>query len=416
MNYLYAYYTEVIFLTFIVINHLTEIYLSRRQLETLQLNQAEVPSEFKSFITLDDHQKAISYSTSKLKLGQMHLIFDAILLFYWFPFRGAEKLYLTLPEVGLHREVLFLVSFSFIQFLLNLPWSIYSTFVLEESFGFNKSTPKIFVLDRIKGLALGAILGIPLLYMLIFLYQTLGQWWWFVSFIVLTTFQFILLWLYPSFIAPLFNKFRPLENEQLQNGIEGLVSNAGFKAQGVFVMDASKRSSHGNAYFTGLGKNKRVVFFDTLLEKLENSEVLAILAHELGHLKLKHIPKSIATSLALSFIGLFLMGKFATEAWFYNGHFLRIISPGALFLIFMQAVPMYTFWFGPIGSWISRKREFEADAYAATEARAEDLISGLLKLYKNNASPVVSDKIYSGFYYSHPPALERIKKLESLKR
>lgn len=415
MNYLYAYYTEVIFITFIVINHLTEIYLSRRQLNFLQMNQGEVPVEFKDFITLTDHQKAINYGRAKLWLGQMHLVWDATLLFYWFPFRGAEKLYLALPEMGIHREVFFLIAFGLIQFVLNLPWSVYSTFFLEEKFGFNKSTPKLFVIDRVKGLLLGAIIGVPVLYILIFVFQSLGDWWWLVSFLFLTAFQFVLVWLYPTVIAPIFNKFKPLESEELKKGIEALVARAGFKAHGVFVMDASTRSAHGNAYFTGFGKGKRVVFFDTLLTELKHSEVLAILAHELGHLKLKHIPKSLIMSVILSFLGFFLMGKVASETWFYSGHFVRIISPGVLFLLFTQAIPLYTFWFGPVGSWISRRREFEADAYAAKEAKAEDLISGLLKLYKQNASPVVTDKIYSGFYYSHPPALERIKKLESLK-
>lgn len=416
MENLYTYYTQVLFLTCIIVNHLFEIYLSRRQVTTLEKNRGEVPAEFCSFLTLSDHQKAISYATSKLRVGQMHLVYDCILLFYWFPFRGAETLYRILPGSDIHKEVLFLICFMLIQGLFNLPWSIYSTFVLEEKYGFNRSTPKLFIVDRIKGLILGSILGIPLLYGVLYLYLGVGQYWWLLSFIVLTLFQFTLVWLYPTLIAPLFNKFKPLEGEELKHGIENLVTRAGFNAKEVFVMDASKRSSHGNAYFTGFGKNKRVVFFDTLLKDLSNQEILAILAHELGHMKLKHIPKSLITSLVLSFIGFWLMGQVSNENWFYTGHFVRVMSPAVLFLLFMQVVPVYTFWFGPIGSWISRKREFEADEYAAGETKPDDLISGLLKLYKENASPVVTDKIYSGFYHSHPPALERIKKLESFKR
>lgn len=416
MENLYTYYTQILFLSFIIINHLFEIYLSRRQVTTLHAHRSEVPFEFGRFLTLDDHQKAISYATAKLNFGQVKLIWEVALLFYWFPFRGAEKLYLALSSSGMHREVLFLTSFVLIQMLLNLPWSIYSTFVLEQKFGFNRSTPKIFILDRIKGLAIAGILGVPLLYAMLFIFETTGKLWWLVAFIVVTIFQFTLVWLYPTVIAPLFNKFKPLESEELKSDIEKLVHNAGFNAKEVFVMDASKRSSHGNAYFTGFGKNKRVVFFDTLLKDLQNSEILAILAHELGHMKLKHIPKSLAMSLVISFAGFWLMGRLAQENWFYSGHFIRIISPGVLFLLFSQALPVYTFWFGPIGTWISRKREFEADGYAAQETKAENLISGLLKLYQQNASPVVTDKVYSGFYHSHPPALERIKKLESLKR
>jgi STE24 endopeptidase len=416
MESLFTYYTQVLFISLIVINHLFEIYLSRRQLTTLHQNRNEVPQEFQEFITQADHEKAISYATSKLYLGQSRLVWDAIILFYWFPFKGAEKLYLALPGMDMHREVLFLISFILIQALLNLPWSLYGTFVMEEKYGFNRSTPKLFFMDRLKGLILGALIGVPLLYGILLIYQGTGKWWWLVSFLFLTAFQFILVWLYPTVIAPLFNKFKPLEGEELKNGIKDLVTNAGFNAEEVFVMDASKRSSHGNAYFTGFGKNKRVVFFDTLLKDLKSSEILAILAHELGHMKLKHIPKSLIASLVLSFFGFWLMGRLASENWFYSGHFIRVISPGVLLLLFTQALPLYTFWLAPIGTWISRRREFEADEYAASETKAEDLISGLLKLYQQNASPVVTDKIYSGFYHSHPPALERIKKLESLKR
>lgn len=413
MENLFTYYTQVLFLSAIVINHLFEIYLSRRQVTTLQTNQGSVPESFREIISLGDHQKAINYATARLRLGQLHLIWDAALLFYWFPFRGAERLYLSLPLEGIHKEVLFLISFTFIQGLLNLPWSIYSTFSLEERFGFNRTTPKLYIQDKIKMILLGLVIGVPLLYGVLYLFMSIGSLWWLVSFLVITAFQFFLVWLYPRFIAPLFNKFKPLESDDLKHGIENLVGQAGFNAKEVFVMDASKRSSHGNAYFTGFGKNKRVVFFDTLLKDLASGEILAILAHELGHMKLKHIPKSLVASLVLSFFGFWLMGRLSTENWFYNGHFVRAISPGMLFFLFTQALPIYTFWFGPIGAFISRKREFEADAYAASQTRAQDLISGLLKLYQQNASPVITDKVYSGFYHSHPPANERIEKLKS---
>lgn len=415
MSSLYTYYIQVIFISFIVINHLMEIYLIRRQLGNYQANALCPPPEFSSFLPVADHQRAISYASAKLKMSQFHLVYDAILLFYWFPFRGAEKLYLSVPLSGLSGEVFFLISFGLIQMLLNLPWSIFSTFYLEEKYGFNKSTPKLFLIDRLKGLLLTGLIAIPLLYIIFYLFNALGSWWWLASFALITVFQFFLIWIYPTVIAPLFNKFQPLEGEELKHGIEKLVQNAGFEAKEVFVMDASKRSSHGNAYFTGFGKHKRVVFFDTLLKQLQTSEILAILAHELGHMKLKHIPKSMALSIVLSFAGFFLMGQLSSADWFYNGHFIRLSSPALLLLLFTQAIPLYTFWFTPVGSWISRRREFEADAYAASETAPDDLIQGLLKLYQHNASPVVSDKIYSGFYHSHPPALERIKRLSLFK-
>lgn len=415
MQSLYSYYTQILFIVLIVVNHLFEVYLSRRELETLHRERNSVPNEFKDFITSTDHQSAINYAREKLSLGQIRLVLDAALLFYWFPMRGAEKLFLAIPSTGMNKDVLFLLAFSLIQMLIFLPISIYSTFVLEERHGFNRQTPKLFIIDRIKGLILSSLIGIPLLYGILFLYQRAGSLWWFWSFLAVTLFQFTLLWIYPKFIAPIFNKFSPLADPELKDGIEKLVQSAGFNAQEVFVMDASKRSSHGNAYFTGFGKNKRVVFFDTLLKDLNTKEILAILAHELGHMKLKHIPKSMITSIILSFVGFYLMGVLSQANWFYTGHFIKAMSPGVLLLLFMQALPLYTFWLGPIGSWISRKREFEADAYAAKETDPDDLISGLLKLYQQNKSPVVTDKVYSGFYHSHPPALQRVRRLKSLK-
>lgn len=414
MEHLYTYYIQVLFLALLIVNHLFEIYLSRRQLMTLHKSMAQVPDEFKQSISLSDHQKSIQYASAKLRLNQFHLVWNCMLFFYWFPLKGIEKLYLALPFSDVHHEVLFLLVFFMIQFILNLPWSIYSTFSIEQDFGFNRTTPQLFVTDLIKGLILGSILGVPLIYFILILFSYFTTWWWLLSFSVFMLFQVGILWIYPTWIAPLFNKFTPLDNNDLKKGIENLAHRAGFNASEIFVMDASKRSAHGNAYFTGFGKNKRIVFFDTLLKQLENNEILAILAHEIGHMKLKHIPKSIITSFVFSFLSFFLMGKLANENWFYSGHFVRIIAPGVLILLFTNALSTYTFWLTPISSWISRKREFEADAYAAEETNSEFLISGLLKLYQQNASPVVCDPIYSHFYHSHPPASQRIHKLHSL--
>lgn len=413
MTYLYAYYLQVLFIVLIVVNHFWEIYLNRRQLGTLQRSQNAVPEEFASQISLEDHQKAIRYASARLNLGLFHLVVDAAILFYWFPFRGAESLFHSLPAWGMHRDVLFLLSFGLISFLLGLPWSLYSTFILEEKFGFNRTDLKTFALDRIKGLSLSLVIGLPLLYGVLFIFQSLGSWWWIVSFVLFTLIQFLLVWIYPIWIAPLFNKFESLQSEELRRDIDALVERAGFRSQGVFVMDASKRSSHGNAYFTGFGKNKRIVFFDTLLKDLKGQEIIAILAHELGHLKLKHVLKSLITSIALSFLGFYLMSVLADSPWFYAGHFMKAVSPGVLLFLFLQALPIYTFWMTPVSNFISRRREFEADEYAAKETQARDLISGLLNLYQKNSSPVVADRLYSGFYFSHPPAIDRVRKLKS---
>jgi STE24 endopeptidase len=415
MKNLISYYFQISFISLILINHFIEIYLCRRQFKTFKNAAPHLPPEFSQFISLEDHQKAIKYSSTKLFVSQIRLLFDATLLLYWFPFRGAQALYSSIPLSGIHQDALFLILFFLIQFGLGLPWSIFSTFWIEEKFGFNKTTPKLFLKDQLKGLILGGIFLIPIMYLILYLFNAFSQSWWWISFLVMTGFQFFLLWIYPTWIAPLFNKFSPLESEELKNGISQLVQKAGFEAKEIFIMDASKRSSHGNAYFTGLGKNKRVVFFDTLLKQLSHQEILAILAHELGHMKLKHIPKSMLASIGFSFFGFWLMGMMAQSPWFYQGHFFKSQSAGILIFLFTQAIPIYLFWFSPLSSWLSRRREFEADAYAAENTKSQHLIEALLKLYQQNSSPVITDKWYSRFYHSHPPALERIRHLESLK-
>lgn len=411
MGNLTSYYTQIIFLTFIIINHLWEIYLARRQSHFLHLNRHEVPSVFSSTISMEDHQKSILYSTDRLRLSQARLIYQLVLYLYWFPFRGAENLYTKTSDLSLTGDIFFLLSFLLIQSLLSLPFSYISTFVIEKKYGFNRTTVKLFFLDFLKGLILTLLILGPLLFIILKAMSVFKQSWWFISFVILTLFQFIMLWLYPVVIAPLFNKFTLLENEELKNKIEKLLSDVGLKSQGIYVMDASKRSTHGNAYFTGFGKAKRVVFYDTLLDKLSNDEIIAVLAHELGHLKLKHIPKQIAVSTVLSFAALFLMYLLSKTSWFYSGHYMRIITNGTLLFIFSYAMSIYSFWFGPLFSLLSRKNEFEADAFAATYSSASDLKNALLKLYKFNSSPIVSDRVYAFFYYSHPSPIERFKRL-----
>ena len=415
MKNLISYYFQISFISLILINHFIEIYLCRRQIKVFKSAEHNPPDEFSHVISVEENRKSIDYSSTKLLLSQIRLLFDASLLLYWFPFRGAQALYSTILVDGIHREALFLILFALIQYGLGLPWSIISTFWIEQKYGFNKSTPKLFLKDQIKGLLLGSVFLVPLLYLVLYLFNSFSQSWWWISFLVMTSFQFFLIWIYPTWIAPLFNKFTPLDSEELSKGINTLVQNAGFEAKEIFVMDASKRSSHGNAYFTGFGKNKRVVFFDTLLKQLKTEEILAILAHELGHMKLKHIPKSMLASIGFSFIGFWLMGLMAESSWFYQGHFFKSQSVGILIFLFTQAIPLYVFWISPFSSWISRKREFEADTYAAEQTKSEHLMEALLKLYQQNSSPVITDKWYSRFYHSHPPALERIKHLESLK-
>lgn len=411
MGNLFSYYTQVLFLTLIIINHLWEIYLARRQANYLMKNRFRIPEMFSQDITPDDHQKSTLYANDKLRMTQVKLIYQLALYLYWFPFRGAESLYMNVSNFTLTGDALFLISFVLIQSFLSLPFSYLSTFFIEKKYGFNRTTHKLFFTDLLKGLLLSSIILVPLLFIVLLAMSYFKNSWWVISFTILTIFQMGMLWIYPSFIAPMFNKFSPLEEGTLKSRIEKLLEEVGFHAQGIFVMDASRRSTHGNAYFTGFGKNKRVVFYDTLMDKLSDDEIIAVLAHELGHLKLNHIPKQIAISLVLSFFGFLTMYWLSRVDWFYTGHFMRITSNGVLLFLFSFAASFYTFWFSPLSSIFSRKNEFEADAFACRYAKAQDLRMALTKLYKFNASPVQSDSWYVFFYYSHPTPVERFQRL-----
>lgn len=411
---IFSYFLKITFLTFLVLSHVTEIYLHIRQILCLKKSYNQVPEDFSSQLSLSEHQKSINYSSTKLNFSIAQLFWSFLFLIMWFPGNGVNFLFSQIPFNGLQKDVLLLLSFILINILFSLPWSLYHNFVIEEKFGFNKMTYKIFFIDKLKTFALILLFLTPLLYSLLALANFTGDLWWLYAFLGFTLFQFLLLWIFPTFISPLFNKFNPLEDKDLKEKIMDLMGRNQFDLKDVFVMDASKRSSHGNAYFTGLGKNKRVVFFDTLLKDLSHEEIISILAHELGHMKLKHILKSLIISTFLSFIGFTLMGFLANKTWFFYGHFLSEKSFGILLLIFMQVIPIYTFFTTPISSWFSRKNEFEADRFAAENASASALISGLLTLYRKNSSPVLTDRLFSLFYFSHPPAKERIDHLNSL--
>lgn len=417
MNRLIIYYLQIAFITLTILQTLVELYLLMRQKKSVESHRHQVPEDFSAMITLEDHQKAADYTKAKILLAIPRHIASLGLFFYWFPFRGLDKLQSYLAQYDLSpmsKDILLIVIFMMVHSIISLPFKLISVFVIEEKFGFNKMTLKLMIIDGIKGIILSALLGLPLLWALLAIYSALGAQWWIYAWALMTAFQFLLIWIYPRWIAPIFNKFSPLENEDLKSDLEKLVANTGNSLEAVYVMDASKRSGHGNAYFTGLGKNKRVVFFDTLLKSLTPNETLAVLAHELGHLKHKHILKSLITGIIFSFLGLALMGYLSHKDWFYLGHFNKMISAGSLFLIFSDVIGVYTFWFTPIQSYISRKKEFEADAYAAQERPAQDMISALLKLYKDNSSTLTPDSVYAGFYYSHPHASERIKALKKL--
>lgn len=405
------------FLFFLFSKSLIESYLDNRNRKHILENRNKVPEKFESQITLDEHQKAADYTIEKIRVGKFFNFIELVLLLIWTLGGGVQALdhlAKTFDLSELMTGVVFFGIYMFISFLLGLPQSIYSTFVLEEKFGFNKTTPKTFVLDLVKGAILGAIIGLPIIYGILWIMNALGDYWWTYAWVFLTLVQFTIMWAYPRFIAPLFNKFSELEEGEVKDKVEVLLEKTGFESNGLFVMDASIRSSHGNAYFTGFGKNKRIVFFDTLIKNLTADEVTAVLAHELGHFKRKHIVKGLIKSVVLSFIGFAILGFLASWTPFFVGHGVQSPSTHSALLLFMMVAGVYTYGLIPLNAMTSRKYEFEADEFASQYANAKDLITALVKLYKHNASTLTPDPGYSNFYHSHPPALIRVKHLESL--
>ncbi|CAN1532704.1 HtpX Zn-dependent protease with chaperone function [Burkholderiaceae bacterium] len=394
-------------------------WLAQRQMLHVAKNRNVVPSEFATRISLAEHQKAADYTIAKLRLGTLENILSAFVLIAFTLLGGLEYLNQLITQwlgVGITQQMVLLCSIFLITGILDLPFAWYKQFKLEENFGFNRMTPKLFFMDLLKGLALGAALGLPLLWVILSLMAEAGPLWWLWTWFVWTAFNGLLLWLFPSFIAPLFNKFKALEDGPLKIQIEQLLKRCDFASQGLFVMDGSTRSAHGNAYFTGIGKAKRIVFFDTLIEKLNPAEIEAVLAHELGHFKRKHIRKRLLVSFALSLVVLALLGWLSAQPWFYlelgvmpnlNGY-----NGGLALALFMLVSPVFGFFFTPLNSLASRKHEYEADNFAAEKSSATDLISALVKLYQDNASTLTPDPIYTAFYSSHPPAPLRIANLQ----
>ncbi|MDB3869911.1 M48 family metallopeptidase [Candidatus Thioglobus sp.] len=395
---------------------ITLLWLNVRQNKAVAKSFDAVPIEFQEKITLDQHQKAAQYTQAKLTVNHFEVIFSTMLLLGWTLGGGLNALdafWLAQTSDTLYQGVGFVLSLMFIGSLIDLPFSIYRTFGLEAKFGFNKMTPTTFMTDLAKELALMLVIGVPLIGAILWLMNEMGEFWWAYVWLVLTSFSLLMFWLYPTYIAPIFNKFKALDNLELKSKIDSLLTRTGFKSDGVFVMDGSKRSSHGNAYFTGIGKNKRIVFFDTLLEGMEDKEVEAILAHELGHFHHKHIRKHMISSFAISLLGLALLGYLINQLWFFNGLGIETASNHTALILFMLTLPVFSFFISPISNALSRKHEFEADAFAAKHTHADDLISSLVKLYRDNASTLTPDKLYSAFHDSHPSATIRINHLKA---
>ena len=402
----------------LVANLLTKLWLSGRQVRHVAQHRAQVPAAFAHTISLDAHQKAADYTMAKARVGVADMGLDALTVVAWTLLGGLDLLnQVTLDWLGegMGQQIMLVVSFSLIGGLISLPLSLFQTFGIEQRFGFNNTTPKLWVSDMLKGLLVGMVLGLPILWLVLWLMQAGGTLWWLYTWAALVAYQLFVMWIAPNVIMPLFNKFTPLEDATLKERVTALMTRSGFTAKGFFVMDGSRRSAHSNAFFTGFGAAKRVVFFDTLLAKLNGDEMEAVLAHELGHFKHRHILKMMATNFATSLAGLALLGWVSQQVWFYTG--LGVMpnlsgnNSALALLLFMLVLPLFTFFVSPLSARRSRTFEFEADAYAVANSDGKALASALLKLYQDNASTLTPDPWYVAFYYSHPPASQRLARM-----
>ena len=417
----YSLALTLLFSAALVLGLLTRFYLASRQIRHVARHRDRVPAAFASTISMASHQKAADYTITKARFGLLELAFGAAVLLGWTLLGGIDVLNRALLSLGLSAygslvpQLALLAAFGLISGLLDLPFTLYSTFRIEERFGFNKMTFRLWLADLLKSTLVGLLIGLPIVALMLWIMGSIGTWWWLWAWGAWMVFNLLVLVLYPTLIAPLFNKFQPLEDETLKARVTALMKRCGFAAKGLFVMDGSKRSAHANAYFTGFGASKRVVFYDTLLKQLNPGEVDAVLAHELGHFKHKHIVKRIALMFAMSLAGFALLGWLSTQVWFYTGLGVRPNPSGSndalALLLFLLVMPVFSFFISPLFALLSRRHEFEADAYAIAQTDGKDLQSALLKLYQDNASTLTPDPVFAKFYYSHPPASERLGRM-----
>ena len=393
------------------------LWLSQRQVGHVRAHRGAVPQTFASSIPLEAHQKAADYTVAKARFGMVDVLVGAALtlgltlggFIQWSSDLWSRW---TQPDGLLHGSALILTVF-FAQGAVGLPLGLYRTFVIEERFGFNRMTLRLFMVDLVKQVLVGLVLGVPLLVVVLWLMERAGPWWWLYGWVIVAGYSLVLHMIIPSFVLPLFNKFSPLEDAALAERVERLLERCGFRSRGLYVMDGSKRSSHGNAFFTGFGASKRIVLFDTLVSRLAPDEVEAVLAHELGHYKLHHIVKGIALSWALAFAMLFALGVLIREPWFYDGLGARTHTNAVALVLFMIALPEFLYFFQPLTALFSRRHEFQADGYATLHSSAASLVQALVKLYKDNAATLTPDPLHSAFYDSHPPAAARIARLRT---
>jgi STE24 endopeptidase len=407
---------SLLFLALLGASLLIQLWLARRHIRHVARHRAAVPAPFAGKMPLAAHQKAADYTLAKTRFGRIDGLIGAALLVLWTLGGGLDLLDQAWRAAGFSPLVTgtaFILSVFLLMGVLELPASLYQTFVLEARFGFNKTTPSTLIADLLKQALLLFALGAPLALAVLWLMQQAGALWWLYVWLLWVGFGLLMIWAYPALIAPLFNKFRPLEAGQVQERIHALLERTGFTSRGIFVMDGSRRTAHGNAYFTGLGRNKRIVFFDNLLKTLAIGEIEAVLAHELGHYKRRHVIKRMLLGFAMSLAGLALLGWLIDQPWFYQGLGMQQPSTYAALILFLLVIPVFTFFVQPLMAWGSRRHEYEADDFAAEQANAQAMVSALVKLYEENASTLTPDPLYSAFYDSHPPAALRIAHLQA---
>lgn len=405
-----------LFLFFLTASMLLNLWLNKRQIQHIMLHRHQVPDDFKDKIDLAEHQKAADYTIAKTKIDTIHHVLGGLILIA-LTLGGLINFILQTSQTHITHEIfsgiLLILSVFIITHLIELPISIYQTFNIEQRFGFNRTTVKQFIKDQLLQLALMIALGVPLLYALLWVMGKTGEYWWLYAWLLTITFTFFMTWLVPTVIAPLFNKFTPLEDDALKSRITHLFERCGFNSKGIYIMDGSKRSGHGNAYFTGIGNNKRIVFFDTLIDSLNTDEIEAVLAHELGHFKCKHITKQMIVSTVMTLLGFALLGWLIQQPWFFEGLGVHDVSNAVALLLFLIVTPVFTTFLQPLSRYFQRTFEFEADAFASTMSKPEHLIQALVKLYRENASTLTPDPLYSNFHHSHPPAGIRVNHLKT---
>lgn len=409
----------IVFLFTLSLSLVLRLWLAQRHVNYVRGHRTQVPVAFRDSITLDAHQKAADYTAAKTRLGMINAGLDSVLLLMWTLGGGlnlVDQAWRALGFTELGTGVAVVFSVLLISSVLELPVSLYRTFWLEKRFGFNRTTVSIFVADLVKSGVLMLVIGAPIVLVVLWLMTTQGEWWWVYVWAVWTAFGLLMTWAYPTFIAPLFNSFNPLQDEDLRGRIQALLARCGFQSKGVFVMDGSKRSAHGNAYFTGFGRNKRIVFFDTLMDTLNADEIESVLAHELGHFKRNHVKKRLLFMAVFSLVALFVLAWLMPQPWFYGA--LGVAQPSAhmALLLFMMVGPVFGFFLHPGLAWWSRKHEFEADEFAVQQSDAKSLVTALVNLYKDNANTLTPDPLHSTVYDSHPPAAIRIARLNRLRQ